>query len=177
MEQKHIEKIKSYYDTAGEFKKNEMYPGKDKTVYTKDGDKYHWLAMEPEGPFGMKVTQTDAHGRITARGAVCQWHTLSTNRSGAENIRKRKGRCLLQDRRASVCRWQGDGAVFPGRSRPDKQACRGWPGRYSCKFKQSHAGDGTLWEKDSRQDNTQAVTAFRGNVRGAYRHYEKPKTG
>ena len=67
MEQKHVEKIKGYYDRNGEFKRNEKYSGKDQTVYTKEGDKYHWLVMEPKGASGMEVTQTDTHGKITAR--------------------------------------------------------------------------------------------------------------
>lgn len=67
MKQEHIERIKSYYDRTGEFKKNEKYSGRDKTVYTKDGDRYRWLVMEPEGASGMKVHQTDAHGKITAQ--------------------------------------------------------------------------------------------------------------
>ena len=67
MKQEHVEKIKGYYDRNGEFKKNEKYSGKDKSVYTKDGDKYHWLVMEPKGASVMEVSQTDTHGRITAR--------------------------------------------------------------------------------------------------------------
>lgn len=67
MKQKHVEKIKGYYDRTGEFKKNEKYSGRDKAVYTKDGDKYHWLVMEPKGASGMEVHLTDTHGRITAR--------------------------------------------------------------------------------------------------------------
>lgn len=67
MEQKHVEKIKGYYDRDGEFKKNEKYSGRDKAVYTKEGDKYRWLVMEPKGASGMEVTRTDTHGRITAR--------------------------------------------------------------------------------------------------------------
>ena len=67
MKQEHVEKIKGYYDRNGEFKKNEKYLGKDKAVYTKDGDKYHWLVMEPKGASVMEVSQTDTHGRITAR--------------------------------------------------------------------------------------------------------------
>ncbi len=67
MKQEHVEKIKGYYDRNGEFKKNEKYSGKDKAVYTKDGDKYHWLVMEPKGASVMEVSQTDTRGRITAR--------------------------------------------------------------------------------------------------------------
>lgn len=67
MEQKHVEKIKGYYDRNGEFKRNEKYSGKDQTVYTKEGDKYRWLVMEPQGASGMEVTWTDTHGKITAR--------------------------------------------------------------------------------------------------------------
>ncbi len=67
MKQEHMEKIKGYYDRTGEFTKNEKYSGRDKTVYTKDGDKYHWLVMESKGASGMEVHLTDAHGRITAR--------------------------------------------------------------------------------------------------------------
>lgn len=62
-----MEKIKGYYDRTGEFKENERYSGRDKTVFTKDGDKYHWLVMEPKGASGMEVHLTDTHGRITAR--------------------------------------------------------------------------------------------------------------
>ena len=86
MKQEHVEKIKGYYDRNGEFKKNEKYSGKDKAVYTKDGDKYHWLVMKPKGASVMEVSQTDTHGRITARGAVCRWHTISADRSGAKTI-------------------------------------------------------------------------------------------
>ena len=32
MKQEHVEKIKSYYDRTGEFKKNEKYSGRDKTI-------------------------------------------------------------------------------------------------------------------------------------------------
>ncbi len=67
MEQKHVEKIKGYYDRNGEFKRNEKYSGKDQAVYTKEGDKYRWLVMEPKGASGMEVTRTDTHGKITAR--------------------------------------------------------------------------------------------------------------
>ena len=67
MEQKHVKKIKGYYDRNGEFKRNEKYSGKDKAVYTKEGDKYRGLVMEPKGVSGMEVTQTDTHGKITAR--------------------------------------------------------------------------------------------------------------
>lgn len=81
-----MEKIKGYYDRNGEFKRNEKYSGKDQSVYTKEGDKYRWLVMEPKGASGMEVTQTDTHGKITARGAVCQRHTVSIDRSGAESI-------------------------------------------------------------------------------------------
>lgn len=73
-----MEKIKGYYDRTGEFKKNEKYSGRYKAVYTKDDDKYHWLVMEPKGASGMEVHLIDTHGRITARGAVCQWHTAPT---------------------------------------------------------------------------------------------------
>lgn len=67
MKKEHVEKIKGYYDRDGEFKKNERYSGKDKTVYTKDSDKFRWLVMQPKGASVMEVSQTDTHGRITAR--------------------------------------------------------------------------------------------------------------
>lgn len=67
MKQEHIDKIKSYYDKAGEFKLNDRYSGEQGTVYTKDGDKYHWLVLEQKGKSGLEVRQTDGHGRITAR--------------------------------------------------------------------------------------------------------------
>lgn len=67
MKWEHIDKIKSYYDKAGEFKLNDRYSGEQGAVYTKDGDKYHWLVLEQKGKSGLEVRQTDGHGRITAR--------------------------------------------------------------------------------------------------------------
>ena len=67
MKREYIDKIKSYYDKAGEFKLNDRYSGEQGAVYTKDGDKYHWLVLEQKGKSGMEVRQTDGHGRITAR--------------------------------------------------------------------------------------------------------------
>lgn len=67
MKREHIDKIKSYYDKAGEFKLNDRYSGEQGAVYTKDGDKYHWLVLEQKGKSGLEVRQTDGHGRITAR--------------------------------------------------------------------------------------------------------------
>lgn len=69
MKQEHIDKIKSYYDKAGEFKLNDRYSGEQGAVYTKDGDKYHWLVLEQKGKSGLEVRQTDGQGRITARDA------------------------------------------------------------------------------------------------------------
>lgn len=69
MKQEHIDKIKSYYDKTGEFKLNDRYSGEQGAVYTKDGDKYHWLVLEQKGKNGLEVRQTDGQGRITARDA------------------------------------------------------------------------------------------------------------
>ena len=69
MKQEHIDKIKSYYDKTGEFKLNDRYSGEQGAVYTKDGDKYHWLVLEQKGKSGLEVRQTDGQGRITARDA------------------------------------------------------------------------------------------------------------
>lgn len=69
MKQEHTDKIKSYYDKAGEFKLNDRYSGEQGAVYTKDGDKYHWLVLEQKGKSGLEVRQTDGQGRITARDA------------------------------------------------------------------------------------------------------------
>ncbi len=65
MEQGHIDRIVSCYG-AGEFKVNKKYSRPHETVYTKDGDKYHWLVVERKGPGSVEVQQTDEHGRITA---------------------------------------------------------------------------------------------------------------
>lgn len=65
MEQGHIDRIINYY-SAGEFKINKKYSRLHETVYTKDGDKYHWLVVERKGPGSAEVRQTDEHGKITA---------------------------------------------------------------------------------------------------------------
>lgn len=52
---------------AGEFKQNDRYSGEQGAVYTKDGDRYHWLVLEQESGNRLEVWQTDAQGRITAR--------------------------------------------------------------------------------------------------------------
>ena len=67
MEQEHIDKIKGYYDMAGEFKQNDRYSGAQVIVYTKDDDRYHWLVLEQKSGNRLEVRQTDAQGRITAR--------------------------------------------------------------------------------------------------------------
>ncbi len=65
MEQGYIDRIVSCYG-AGEFKVNKKYSRPHETVYTKDGDKYHWLVVEQKGPGSAEVRQTDEHGKITA---------------------------------------------------------------------------------------------------------------
>lgn len=35
-------------------------------MYTKDGDKYHWLVAERKDPGSVEIRQTDEHGKITA---------------------------------------------------------------------------------------------------------------
>ena len=65
MEQGHIDRIVNYYG-AGEFKINKKYSRPHETVYTKDGDKYHWLVAEQKGFGSVEVRQTDEHGKITA---------------------------------------------------------------------------------------------------------------
>lgn len=67
MKQEHIEKIKSYYDSQGEYKINSRYSGEQGTVYTKDDDNAHWLIVEQKGENKAEVRQTDDTGRITAR--------------------------------------------------------------------------------------------------------------
>lgn len=113
MKQEHEEKIKSYYDRTGEFKKNEKYSGRDKTVFTKDSDKYHWLVMEPKGASGMEVHLTDMHGRITARDTYESVRNV-VNCTGIER--------LCEDGRGMV-RFTSDDAVlinrFGGNGRKD----------------------------------------------------------
>ncbi len=67
MKREHIEKIKGYYDSRGEYKKNSQYSGEQGIVYTKAGDNAHWLIIEQKGEIGAEVRQTDDTGRITAR--------------------------------------------------------------------------------------------------------------
>lgn len=67
MKQEHIEKIKSYYDSQGEYKMNSRYSGEQGTVYTKADDNAHWLVVEQKGENKAEVRQTDDTGRITAR--------------------------------------------------------------------------------------------------------------
>lgn len=63
MEQIYIDRIVRCYG-AGEFKINQKYSRPHETVYTKDGDKYHWLVVERKGPGSTEVRQTDEHGKI-----------------------------------------------------------------------------------------------------------------
>lgn len=67
MKQEHIEKIKSYYDSQGEYKINSRYSGEQGIVYTKAGDNAHWFVVEQKGENKAEVRQTDDTGRITAR--------------------------------------------------------------------------------------------------------------
>lgn len=67
MKQEHIEKIKSYYDSQGEYKINSRYSGEQGIVYTKADDNAHWLVVEQKGENKAEVRQTDDTGRITAR--------------------------------------------------------------------------------------------------------------
>lgn len=67
MKRAHIEKIKSYYDSRGEYNKNNRYSGEQGIVYTKSGDNAHWLVIEQKGDVGAEVRQTDDTGRIIAR--------------------------------------------------------------------------------------------------------------
>ncbi len=66
MEQGHIDRIVGCYGGAGEFKVNKKYSRPHETVYTKDGDKYHWLVVEQKGFGNAEVRQTDEHGKIMA---------------------------------------------------------------------------------------------------------------
>ncbi len=72
MEQGHIDRIVSCYGSTGEFKVNRKYSRPHETVYTKDGDKYHWLVVGQKCPGSAEVRQTDEHGKITA------WDTYET---------------------------------------------------------------------------------------------------
>ncbi len=67
MKQEHIDRIKSYYDSQGEYKINSRYSGKHGIVYTKADDNAHWLVVEQKGENKAEVRQTDDTGRITAR--------------------------------------------------------------------------------------------------------------
>ncbi len=110
MKQEHVEKIKGYYDRTGEFKKNEKYSGRDKDVYTKDGDKYHWLVMESKGTSGMEVHLTDTHGRITARDTFESVRNV-VNCTGIERLCE-DGRGMVQftsDDAALINRLGGNG--------------------------------------------------------------------
>ena len=52
MKREHIEKIKGYYDSRGEYKKNSQYSCEQGIVYTKAGDNAHWLVIEQKGEIG-----------------------------------------------------------------------------------------------------------------------------
>ena len=85
MEQGHIDRIVGCYGSAGEFKINKKYSRPHETVYTKDGDKYHWLVVEQKGFGNAEVRQTDEHGKITA------WDTYESSggavRFGVDEIK------------------------------------------------------------------------------------------
>ena len=67
MKHEHLEKIKGYYDSLGEYKINSRYSGESGIVYTKADDNAHWLVVEQKGENKAEVRQTDDTGRITAR--------------------------------------------------------------------------------------------------------------
>ncbi len=77
MEQGHTDRIVSCYG-AGKFKVNKKYSRPHETVYTKDGDKYHWLVVERKDPGSVEVQQTDGHGKIPKRHAVTAWDTYES---------------------------------------------------------------------------------------------------
>ena len=86
MEKTHIKKIKSYYDSQGEFKRNNRYSGEQGIVYTKAGDNAHWLVIEQKGAIGAEVRQTDDTGRITAK----DWYESVRNTIKCTGVSRKK---------------------------------------------------------------------------------------
>ncbi len=116
MKQEHIDRIVSCYGDAGEFKINEKYSRPHETVYTRDGDKYHWLAAEQKSSGSVAVRKTDEHGKITAWDTyesfsdVVQW-------TCAESLRA-EGRGTVRfgmDEIKTICQAvsSGSGCQFP----------------------------------------------------------------
>ena len=67
MKENHTKTILGFYDTNAEFMRNDRYSDSSQTVYTKAGDKYHWLVSKPLDNNRLEIHQTDEHGRIIAR--------------------------------------------------------------------------------------------------------------
>ncbi len=113
MEQGHIDRIVSCYGGAGEFKVNRKYSRQHETVYTKDGDKYHWLVVEQKDPGSVEVRQTDEYGKITAWdtyescGGTVRWTCAERLRAeGCGTVR------FGMDEIKAVCQAVGSGTNF-----------------------------------------------------------------
>ena len=67
MDKKAVDSIKKYYDLDNRIELNPIYSRRDDLVFTRPGDKYHWLSFRSYCAGEIQVTQTDGHGLITAR--------------------------------------------------------------------------------------------------------------
>ena len=113
MEQEDIDRIVSCYGGAGKFKENKKYSRRHEAVYTKDGDKYHWLIVEQKDPGSVEVRQTDKHGKIMAwdtyesYGGTVRWTCAERLRAeGRGTVRFGMGEIK------AVCQVAGSGTNF-----------------------------------------------------------------
>lgn len=93
MKQEHMDKIKGYYDKAGEFKINDKFSKERETVYTREGDQDHWLILKQRGINGLEVCQTDGHGQITAKDTYASVRNV-IDCMGVERLRE-EGKRLM----------------------------------------------------------------------------------
>ena len=59
--------ILDYYSTNDNYIRSRTHSNAHQTVFTKESDKYQWLALEQKSQCEVEVRQTDNHGTITAR--------------------------------------------------------------------------------------------------------------
>lgn len=96
MTEKEIEKqLHRLYDPEGKYRINQKYSSSDKHVYTREGDKYHWLTISRTGKNMYSVTKTDASGLITMRDRY-QNDENSLRCISKERLVTKQGRSVLE---------------------------------------------------------------------------------
>ena len=67
MNNRQEQQIVDYYSTTDRYIRSSRHSDGNQSVFTKENDKYQWLMLEQKSRCEVEVTQTDRHGKITAR--------------------------------------------------------------------------------------------------------------